>query len=190
MKDHEKLYAATREEWRRWLSENHREKQGVWLVTYSKKSGKPTLTWSEAVDEALCFGWIDSIKKKLDEERAMQFFGKRKPTSTWSKINKEKVSRLIEEGRMTPAGLACVEVAQQNGCWTILDEVEALTIPEDLEAAFLLHDGAKNYFDSLSRSARKAILTWVVLAKRPDTRQKRVNEIAVLAAQNKKPKQF
>ncbi|MFC3199347.1 YdeI family protein [Parapedobacter deserti] len=188
--EHEKIYARNRKEWRRWLSENHANKQGVWLVQHRKSTGRPTITWSEAVDEALCFGWIDSIKKKLDEESTIQFFSKRKPHSTWSKINKDKVERLNHEGLMAPAGLASVETAKENGSWAILDEVEALQVPADLAQALQGHQGAGSYFHSLSKSARKAILTWIVLAKRPETRQKRIAETARLAGQSKKPAPF
>src|SRR5690606_22432980 len=113
-------------------------------------------------DEALCFGWIDSIKKKLDEDSTVQFFSKRKPTGTWSKINKGKVERLIADGLMTPAGLDCIETAKQNGSWTLLDSVEALQIPDDLAEAFRRHSGAASFFESLSKSVRKALLQWVV----------------------------
>src|SRR5690606_24902090 len=109
-------------------------------------SKKPSITWSEAVDVALCFGWIDSKKIKIDEETAHQFFSKRKPKSTWSKINKEKVRRLMETGLMTKAGYEIIERAKQNGSWIILDEVEELRIPEDLEIAFKKQKGAKAYF--------------------------------------------
>jgi len=188
--DHDQVYATTKAEWRKWLSENHTKKQGAWLIQYKKASGRPTIAWSEAVDEALCFGWIDSIKKKLDEERTVQFFSKRKPTSPWSKINKEKVKRLIKEGLMTEAGLDSIEIAKQNGSWTILDNVEALHIQADLAEKLDFHNGAGAYFDSLSKSVRKALLQWVVLAKRPETRRKRITEIAVAAAQQKKPNGF
>ncbi len=188
--DIEQVYVTTRQEWRKWLSENHAKKPGVWLIQYKKNTGKPTLTWSEAVDEALCFGWIDSIKKKLDEESTIQFFSKRKPRSTWSKINKEKVNRLIAHGLMMQAGFDGIETAKQNGCWTMLDDVEELKIPQDLITAFERYNGSKSYFDSLSKSSRKAILHWLVLAKRPETRLKRIGEIATLAGQNRKPKQF
>jgi len=187
--DFDCIYATTRQEWREWLWENHTKKQGVWLIQYKKATGKPTLTWSEAVDEALCFGWIDSIKKKRDEESSMQFFSKRKPSSTWSKINKEKVDRLVENGLMAPAGLECIKRAKKNGSWSCLDAVEALKVPKDLIAALRRYKGAKSYFDGLSKSTRKAILQWVVLAKRPETRKKRIDEIAVLASQNLTPKQ-
>ncbi|MCD6066899.1 MAG: hypothetical protein K0S33_1725 [Bacteroidetes bacterium] len=150
----------------------------------------PSISWSEAVDEALCFGWIDSTRKSLDDEKFMQFFSKRKAVSTWSKVNKEKVRQLIEQGLMTEAGLASIETAKQNGSWNILDGVEELTIPKDLEKEFKIHKGSKPFFLSLSKSVRKMILQWIVLAKRPETRQKRISEVAELAAQNLKPKQF
>lgn len=184
------FYPATIAEWRKWLKQHHLSKPSVWLVLYAKSSGKPSLTWSEAVDVALCFGWIDSKKIKIDQETSHQFFSKRKPKSTWSKINKKKVEQLIADGLMTKAGHESIETAKQNGSWTILDEVEELIIPKDLEKAFRKHKGAKSYFLGLSRSAKKMMLQWLVLAKRPDTRQKRTDEIAVLAGQGMKPKQF
>lgn len=189
-KGSETIYVETRKEWRQWLAENHRTAQSVWLVCHTKKSAFPTIHWSELVDEALCFGWIDSTRKSIDETRFTQLFSKRKPNSTWSKINKEKIQRLTADGRMTEAGLKVIETAKQNGSWTILDEVEELIVPEDLEKAFKKHKGSKDYFLRLSKSIRKMLLQWIVLAKRPETRQKRINEIAELAGQNKKPKQF
>jgi uncharacterized protein YdeI (YjbR/CyaY-like superfamily) len=181
---------ASRHEWRQWLKKNHRSAASVWLLLYKKQTGQPTISWSEAVEEALCFGWIDSIRKPVNQESFIQFFGKRKPASTWSKINKEKVQQLIDNGQMMKAGLESIETAKQNGCWTILDEVEEITIPKDLSAAFRLHPGSAIYFSGLSRSVKKAILQWLVLAKRPVTRQNRIDEIASMAAQKKKPKQF
>lgn len=175
-------------DWRSWLNENHNSKQSVWLVYSTKKSTIPSLSWSEAVDEALCFGWIDSTRKTIDDSTFMQFFSKRKPKSNWSKINKVKVQQLIENGRMTKAGFESIEIAQQNGFWTILDEVEELLIPNDLEIAFTQHPGSKDYFLSLSKSVRKIMLSWIVLAKRQETRQKRIDEIVENAGQQLKPK--
>jgi uncharacterized protein YdeI (YjbR/CyaY-like superfamily) len=180
---------ASRMEWRQWLQENHRSEQSVWLLLYKLNSGKPTISWSEAVDEALCFGWVDSRRKPVDEEKFIQFFCQRKPNSTWSQINKEKVMRLTEQGLMQTAGLACIDIARQNGSWNILNEVEAGTIPADLEAALTAH-GSAEFFYGLSRSVRKAMLQWLVLAKQPQTRARRIEEIAILAAQKQKPKQF
>ncbi|MCC6279425.1 MAG: YdeI/OmpD-associated family protein [Saprospiraceae bacterium] len=190
IKEIETFCPATRQEWRLWLQENHVSKQSVWLVQHKVKSGKPSISWSEAVDEALCFGWIDSTRKTIDHETFIQFFCKRKPNSVWSKINKAKVQHLIAEGLMMQAGYDSVERAKQNGSWAMLDDVEELTIPADLETAFHTNPGSMDFFSGLSKSVRKSILQWLVLAKRPETRQKRINEIAELAAQRMKPKQF
>jgi uncharacterized protein YdeI (YjbR/CyaY-like superfamily) len=177
-------------EWRRWLNKNHTSKQSIWLVCYKKKSNKPTIAWSDAVDEALCFGWIDSKRILIDEEKFMQFFSRRKLNGTWSKVNKEKIEKLIDKGLMTKAGFETIETAKKNGSWTILDDVEELKIPRDLNKELNNRTDSKKYFLSLSKSVRKAILQWVTLAKRPETRQKRIHEIATLAAQKTRPKQF
>lgn len=177
-------------EWRAWLKKNHARKQAVWLVFYKKSSETPSLTWSESVDEALCFGWIDSKKVAIDHERSHQFFSKRKAKSTWSKINKAKIERLTSERRMTKAGFDSIEIAKKNGSWTILDEVEELILPQDLEQELKAKGGAYDYFISCSKSAKKGMLYWVMSGKRPETRQKRIDEIVELAAEEKKPKQF
>ena len=174
--------------WRKWLEKNHIAERAVWVVFHSKKSALESITWSEAVDVALCFGWIDSKKVKIDEETAHQFFSKRKPKSTWSKINKTKVEKLIEQGLMTEAGRRSIETAKQNDSWTILDEVEELIIPADLEAELANKPNSKDFFLSLSKSVRKIILAWLVFAKTTETRQKRINEIVESAQQNLKPK--
>jgi uncharacterized protein YdeI (YjbR/CyaY-like superfamily) len=189
-KEPETFYPESRKEWREWLQSNHEKKQSVWLIYYKKKANFPTIAYGEAVDEALCFGWIDSKAKPIDEEKFMQFFSKRKEKSVWSKVNKEKVERLIQEGLMTEAGFRIIDKAKQNGSWTILDEAEALIIPKDLEEKFQQKPKAKTYFMSLSRSDRRNILQWLVLAKRQETRLKRIEEIGELADQGLKPKQF
>jgi uncharacterized protein YdeI (YjbR/CyaY-like superfamily) len=186
----ETFYPTSRQEWRKWLQENHDIKQSIWLIYYKKKSNIPTVIYSDAVEEALCFGWIDSKSKPIDEQKFMQFFSKRKANSVWSKINKEKIERLTKEGLMTKAGFDIIEIAKQNGSWTILDEAEALVIPNDLEEEFESNPNAKIFFSSLSRSDKRNILQWLVLAKREETRQKRIREIIELANINKKPKQF
>ncbi|MCF8239084.1 MAG: hypothetical protein K9I85_13060 [Saprospiraceae bacterium] len=145
------FYPKRQAVWRKWLEKNHHLKQAVWLVFYNKKSEFKSITWSEAVDVALCFGWIDSKKVKIDEDTAHQFFSRRKPKSTWSKINKNKVEKLIEQGLMTEAGYGSIETAKQNGSWTILDEVEELIVPSDLEAEFASKPNSKDFFLSLSR---------------------------------------
>ncbi|MBE8719611.1 YdeI/OmpD-associated family protein [Sphingobacterium pedocola] len=186
-KELETFYPTSKTEWRQWLAKNHLSKQSVWLVFYAKLSKNPSITWSEAVDVALCFGWIDSKKIKIDEETSHQFFSKRKPKSTWSKINKNKVEQLIAHGLMTEAGFASIETAKQNGSWTILDEVEELIVPADLEEKFAEKPNSKDFFLSLSKSVRKTILAWLVFAKTTETRQKRIAEIVDSAKQNLKP---
>ena len=181
---------TSREDWRQWLQVNHDTKQSIWLIYFKKIAKKPTVSYSDAVDEALCFGWIDSRAKPLDGERFMQFFSRRKPTSVWSKVNKTKIKRLVEEGKMTQAGFDSIDRAKQNGSWTILDEVEELIIPPDLNEKFEGRSRAKDYFKSLSRTDQRNILQWLVLAKRAETRSNRITEIVELADQELKPKQF
>lgn len=189
-KEIETFCPTSLQEWRQWLEENHKSKQSIWVVYYKKKSNVASITYTDAVDEALCFGWIDSTRKAVDDDTFIQFFCKRKPNSVWSKINKAKVQRLIDAGLFAQAGHESIEIAKQNGSWAILDEVEELKIPNDLESEFEIKQGSKEFFLSLSRSVRKSILQWLVLAKRPETRQKRIREIVDLAAQKLKPKQF
>jgi uncharacterized protein YdeI (YjbR/CyaY-like superfamily) len=181
------VYPLNRQQWREWLQAHHDTEKSVWLVYYKKKSNRSTLAWSEAVDEALCFGWIDSLAKPIDEERYMQFFCRRKPTSVWSRINKEKVERLIREGLMAQAGLDTIDRAKSNGSWIILDDAEALVIPADLEEEFQKKPNAKAYFLGLCKSDKRNLLQWLVLAKRPETRQKRMAEIVDCADQQLKP---
>jgi uncharacterized protein YdeI (YjbR/CyaY-like superfamily) len=186
----ERFYPATQQEWRQWLIENHAVKRSVQLVGYKKSSGKPSVAWSDAVDEALCFGWIDSTRRSVDDEQFVQLFTRRKPNSTWSKVNKEKIGRLISEGKMTQAGLDSIETAKNNGSWTILDEVEELTIPEDLEKELALRPGSRDFFTGLAKSVQKRMLHWIVMAKRGETRQKRILEIAEGLARLERPERF
>lgn len=186
----EEIYINTKAEWRQWLAEFHKSQPSVWVICNTKKSGLPVVDWSELVDEALCFGWIDSTRKPIDEGSFKQLFSKRKPNSTWSRINKEKVQRLIDDKLMTEAGHECIRIAKENGSWIILDTVEDLVVPEDLSEAFKEYLGSEEYFQSLSKSMKKMMLQWIVLAKRPETRKKRIDEIAENAAKGKKPKHF
>ena len=188
MKEIKIFYPANVAEWRNWLQANHLTHQAVWVVFHTKSSAKPTITWSEAVDVALCFGWIDSKKIKINEDTSHQYFSKRKAQSTWSKVNKQKIELLTQQGLMADAGYKTIEIAKQNGSWTILDSVEELILPNDLKEALTLKPLAMEFYESLSKSAKKGILLWLVLAKKPETRQKRIIEIAELASQNKKPK--
>jgi uncharacterized protein YdeI (YjbR/CyaY-like superfamily) len=186
--DIELFCPKNRTEWRQWLELNHLSKQSVWLVYFKKNSGNFTLSWSEAVDEALCFGWIDSTAKSIDDKQYKQFFTKRKPKSVWSKINKDKIDQLDKQGLIANAGYEIIEIAKQNGSWNFLDNVDALIIPEDLEVEFKNNPIANDYFISLSNSIKKQILYWILSAKTPETRQKRIDEVISHANQNKKPK--
>lgn len=186
----EQQHFSTVAEWRNWLANNHQTKNGIWMICYKKSSGRSGISWSEAVDQALCFGWIDSLKRSVNDDYAIQFFGKRKAKSTWSKINKEKVARLLAEGLIAKAGLDSIALAKENGSWTLLDEVEALIVPADLEAALALEPAAANFFYALSKSNKKMLLQWLVLAKQQSTRLKRVREIVRCAADGQKPPSF
>jgi len=190
MKYVEDYCPSDKHDWRKWLELNHNKKESVWLIFYKKKSPNYNLNWSESVDEALCFGWIDSVKKTIDTEKYIQYFSRRKAKSNWSKINKDKVQILIEQELMKEEGYKSIEIAKENGSWTFLDEVEALLIPEDLKGEFVNYKGSMEYFDSLSKSVKKILLYWIVSAKRKETRQKRILEIAENASKNLKPKQF
>lgn len=177
-------------EWREWLQENHATKQNIWLVYYKKSSTKHNLEWSHAVDEALCYGWIDSTKKSLDSERFMQYFSPRKPNSTWSKVNKDKVEELITRGLMTDAGMKCIEIAKENESWTFLDSIDALIMPEDLKLELQAYPQALSFYEAQKKALKRGLLYWIKSAKRPETRAKRIQEIANQAAQQDVPKQF
>ncbi|KAB8334740.1 hypothetical protein SD80_006890 [Scytonema tolypothrichoides VB-61278] len=181
------FYAKDRKEWREWLEKNHHTCVGVWLIYYKVKSGKSSVQYSEAVKEALCFGWIDSKVKSLDKERYMQIFTPRKPKSVWSKLNKQYIQELIEQDLMTEAGFKKIEVAKQNGSWTTLDEIEALIIPADLKQALEANETANRYFEAFSNSSKKNILFWINNAKHPQTRLKRIEQTVTSAAENKNP---
>ncbi|WP_242050445.1 YdeI/OmpD-associated family protein [Oculatella sp. FACHB-28] len=183
-------HPKTRSEWRAWLEQHHTRDKGVWLISYKKATGKPRFDYEEAVEEALCFGWIDSKGNKLDEERSLLWFAPRKPGTGWSKLNKERVERLIAQNMMMPAGLTKVEAAKQDGSWNALDAIEALEIPPDLETALASYAEAKQNFEAFPRSVKRGILEWVAAAKRPETRTKRINETAQLAAQNLRANQW
>lgn len=181
------FYPQSRTELRNWLVANHEREEAVWIICYKKGSGMPTISWSEMVDELLCFGWIDGKRNAIDHEKFKQFVCKRKPKSIWSKINKQKILDLGEAGLMMPAGYRVIDVAKANGSWDTLVEVDDMVVPDDLEAAFAKNPGSKEYYMSLSNSVKKIILYWVLSAKLPDTRAKRITDIAESASQQLKP---
>lgn len=183
-------HPKTRAAWRAWLKKHHTRAEGVWFISYKKATGKPRVEYEEAVEEALCFGWVDSKGVKLDDERSMLWFAPRKARSNWSKPNKDRVERLTAAGLMTAAGLAKVEAAKNNGRWTALDAVESLEIPADLATALASRDKAAEHFAAFPRSVKRGILEWIANAKKPETRAKRVEETARLAALNKRANQW
>jgi len=180
------FHAKTRAAWRKWLEQNHDKVSSVFLIIYRKESGVPSVYYPEAVDEAICFGWIDSKINKRDEESYYQYFAKRNPKSNWSKVNKEKVQKLSAANLLAPAGLAAIEVAKQTGTWTALDKVDAIHIPDDLRQMFTKNKAAAANFEAFPRSAKRGILEWIETAKRPETRLKRIEETVAKAAENVK----
>lgn len=179
--DVQTFHAKSRKEWRKWLEKNHSTEKSVWLIIYKKESEIPSVYYSEAVEEALCFGWIDSKPNKRNEDSYYQFFAKRNPKSNWSKVNKAKIAKLIEKGLMQSAGLEMIEIAKENGTWTALDEVENLIIPDDLQELFSDNKTAFENWERFPPSSKRGILEWILNAKKPETRQKRIEETVSLA---------
>lgn len=184
MKEKELLYFKNSQEWREWLHENHSTSTGVELVFYKVESAKQSMRWEEAVQVALCYGWIDSTVRKLDEDSRKQVFSPRKDKSVWSKVNKNYIEKLIADNLMHKSGLAKIEIAKQNGSWTALDAVENHEIPEDLQLAFNKNQIAFNNYQNFSATYRKSYLYWLNQAKREETRKARIREIIKLCEAN------
>jgi uncharacterized protein YdeI (YjbR/CyaY-like superfamily) len=184
------IHPLSRGQWRAWLLANHQQTTGVWLISYKKGTGQPRFDYEESVEEALCFGWIDSKPRALDEERSMLWFAPRKRGTGWSRPNKERIARLQAAGLMHPAGQAKVEAAQADGSWSILDAVEALYIPPDLAAALAALPPAEQNFLVFPRSVKRGILEWIQMSRRAPTRQARINETARLASVNERANQW
>jgi uncharacterized protein YdeI (YjbR/CyaY-like superfamily) len=178
------FHPKDRAEWRAWLARYHSRPEGLWVVTYKKSTGLPRLTDDEIIDEAICFGWIDSKSKALDEKRSMFWCAPRKAGTGWSRRNKERVQKLIASGEMADAGMAKIRAAKKDGSWTALDAVEALVIPQDLRAALASLPRASAHFEEFPPSAKRSILEWIRSAKKPETRLKRIEESARLANKN------
>ena len=183
------FFAATRDEWRAWLEANHASSSGVWLVFNKKTSGLPHLLYAHGVEEALCFGWVDSKPAKVDDVRSSLYYTPRKPRSGWARTNKVRVARLTELGLMRETGLQVIEAAKADGSWELLDGVENVEIPSDLAEALELI-GASANFAAFPKSAKQGILQWIVQAKRPGTRAARIAQTARLAAVNERANQW
>ncbi len=186
MSEKPELYFKNDQEWRTWLHDNHTVSDGVYLIFYKVESNKPSMRWEEAVKVSLCYGWIDSTVKRLDNERRRQYFCPRKPKSVWSKVNKNYIIDLIKNELMHESGLASIEVAKSNGSWTALDNVENGVIPADLQKAFNKNHEAFNNYQNFARGYRKSYLYWLNQAKRQETRDKRITEIIKLCKANQK----
>lgn len=180
----ERVEVASQAEWRAWLKRNHARTEGIWLVSYKKHVAEKHLPWDTIVEEALCFGWIDSTARALDADRRMLYLRPRKAKGVWSRINKARVEELIRQKRMAAPGMRAIELAKANGSWNAIDHVEALTMPEDLNAALARNATARRHFEAFPPGSRKIILHWISNAKAPATRSTRIRETVALAAKN------
>ena len=176
------FHAESRAAWRAWLVEHHGTERGVWLCSWKAATGRPTCAYADAVEEALCFGWIDSTVNTLDDERGMQLMTPRKPKSGWTRLNRRRVEAMEEQGRMTDVGRRAVEAAKANGWWTIYDAADDLIEPADLTAALDATPAARAAWDGFPPSPRKQMLWWVISAGRPETRANRIAKIVAEAA--------
>jgi uncharacterized protein YdeI (YjbR/CyaY-like superfamily) len=184
------VHAESRRAWRAWLQKHHAIELGVWLITWKKASGRPVLAYGDLVEEALCFGWIDSRPNKLDDERSMRWFAPRKAHSGWSALNKARAGRAQAAGLMTPAGQARIDAAMADGSWLALDAVDALEIPADLALVLKARELAFDNFTGFPRSAKRSILEWIGNAKTAPTRIRRIEETARLAAAGERANQW
>jgi uncharacterized protein YdeI (YjbR/CyaY-like superfamily) len=194
MPDPKTLYITDRKQWRAWLHKHHASEKEIWLIYYKKHTGRPRIPYADAVEEALCYGWIDSTVKRLDDERYIQKFTPRKPSSVWSKLNKERALRMIKAGRMRRAGMLRIEDARKSGAWVRADQPRQESpasrtdrVPPELKRALNANEAAARNFDNLAPSYRRQYIGWLLSAKREDTRRKRIEIIVGRAAGNKKP---
>lgn len=178
------FYASTQKDWRNWLEKNSQHEKSVCLIIYHKKSATPSVYYSEAIEEALCFGWIDGKANKRDEQSSYLFFKQRNPKSNWSKINRDRVDILIQKGLMTESGQAFIDLAKSSGTWELLADVQNNIIPDDMQKLFDQNEIAYNNFRSFSPSSKRIILEWIVKAKKAETREKRMVQTVELAARN------
>jgi uncharacterized protein YdeI (YjbR/CyaY-like superfamily) len=180
------VHVETRAAWRAWLAAHHGTDVGVWLVSWKRHTGRPAVSYDDAVCEALAFGWVDSTAGTVDDERSRMYFAPRRRGSGWARSNKRRVEALEAAGLMTDAGRRVIAAAQADGSWTLLDDVEDLVVPPDLAAALDALPDARRHWEAFPPGARRALLTWIVMAKRPATREKRVSETAAAAAEGRR----
>jgi uncharacterized protein YdeI (YjbR/CyaY-like superfamily) len=183
--DAEDVEPRTVEEWAAWLAEHHDRGVGVWLVA-ARHAAERAVSYEDCVVEALRWGWVDSTARPVDEQRSKLWFAPRRPGSVWTRPNKERIARLEAEGRLEAPGRAAVDAARASGRWTLMDAVEDRVVPEDLAAAFAAHPGSREHWDRFAPSAQKQLLGWIILARRPETRARRVLATAEAAARGEK----
>jgi uncharacterized protein YdeI (YjbR/CyaY-like superfamily) len=188
--DFEHVQFERRSQWRAWLRTNHARAPGVWVITYKKAAKKPSPSYEELVLEALCFGWIDSTTRRVDDERSKLYFCPRKKGSVWAATNKARVKQLTAEGLMTTSGQAAIDRAKADGSWDKLATSDSLHVPPELARAFTLHPGSKANFDAFPPGVRKQLIFWVDDAKKDETRARRSEEIARQAQQNVRANQW
>lgn len=184
------VYPQSIVEWRTWLEENHTSVKSVWVLMFKKSTGIPSITYNEALDEALCFGWIDSKSNKRDDQSFYQIFSPRNPKSNWSRVNKNKIALLEKQGKMASKGREMVELAKRTGTWTALDVVEDLVIPEEMEELLSQFPIALSNYDAFPRSVKRGILEWIYSAKTQETKLKRIQNTVELAEQNIRANQY
>ena len=191
-KEYPQLYFPNRNKWRKWLENNHINSNGIFLIYFKKHTNKPSINYNDAVEEALCFGWIDSIVKRIDDERYMQKFTPRNMKSLWSDPNKKRVDKLISQGKMTKAGLAKIDAAKENGKWDeVVDAGKSFVISNELLDIFSNELIAKREFDKLAPSHRKSYEQWIMSAKKPETQKRRfLKMIDILKDPEKKGPNF
>lgn len=186
----ERVEITDRAQWRAWLTTHHAQADSVWVVTFKKGASGPRVPYDDLVEEALAFGWVDSLPRRLDDERTMLLMSPRKPGSNWSAVNKARVEKMTAAGLMHPAGQAKIEQAKRDGTWTALDAVERLEVPHDLAEALSARPGAREAWDGFPRSVRRGVLEWIGAAKTSGTRAKRVLETADMAAKGERANQW
>ncbi|MDZ7929616.1 YdeI/OmpD-associated family protein [Rhodococcus sp. NPDC076796] len=180
--DYPIVHAETRTQWRTWLANNHTSTRGVWLCSWRSTTDRPRCPYPEAVEEAICFGWIDSTNTVLDNERSLQLFTPRRPKSQWTRLNRKRAAEMEDRGLMTDAGRRAIAAAKSNGWWTISDQVEDLEEPPELATALDANPQARSNWDGFPPSARKQMLWWIVSAARDDTRSGRIAQVVADAA--------
>ncbi|MEP1126530.1 MAG: YdeI/OmpD-associated family protein [Ilumatobacter sp.] len=186
--DYPIFHAENREQWRAWLAHHHESERGVWLCSWRSTTDRPRCPYPEAVEQAICFGWIDSTAAVLDDDRGLQLMTPRKAKSSWTRLNRQRAADMEAAGDMTDAGRRVIEIAKGNGWWTIFDPVEDLVEPDELAGALDARSDARANWDGFSPSSRKQMLWWVVSAIQPATKTDRIGQIVEAAADGRKAK--